>query len=207
MKHWTVKTLASKATALPALALALLPTASMGTLAPARATAAPLLAQAEAAPAAVSLAATSPNPDPLYLAPDAVFPFTLELAAPVTLDGPETITALPAGAIIRGQFEPAPGGLVYRATGAEVDSQIVEFAATSALLPDIKDPRETSTGAILGDTAIGAAGGAAVSGILRGRIGLGEVLGGAAAGAIIGNVSAQRVVVVDAGQTLDLQLD
>lgn len=160
---------------------------------------APLLAQAE-----VALLTTNPSTETLYLAPDTAFPLTLELTEATLVDG----IRLPAGAVIRGQFEPVEGGLVYEATGAEVDNRIIEFSAYSALLPDIKDPRETSTGSILGDTAIGAVGGAAVSGILRGgRIGVGEVLGGAAAGAIIGNVSAQRVVVVDPGQTLELQLD
>jgi outer membrane lipoprotein SlyB len=75
--------------------------------------------------------------------------------------------------------------------------------ATSELLRDVKDPRETTTGSILTDAGIGAAGGAAVGGIL-GRVSVGSVLGGAAAGAIIGNVTAQRVVVIEPNQTLTL---
>jgi hypothetical protein len=40
--------------------------------------------------------------------------------------------------------------------------------------------------------------------ILGGGLSLGEVIGGAAAGVIIGNVTAQRVVVVEAGQPIIL---
>jgi hypothetical protein len=54
----------------------------------------------------------------------------------------------------------------YVATAVEVGNQVYTVNAVSDLLRDIKDPRETNTGAILTDAGIGAAGGAAVGGIL-----------------------------------------
>lgn len=148
-----------------------------------------------------TLAANNPGSDTLYLNPDTVFAYNLAVANPTTING----VSLPSGAVVRGQFEPVSGGLRYVATGAEVGDRIYSFQAASDTLHDIKDPRETTVGSIAGDTAIGAAGGAVVGSILGGHLNWGEVLGGAAAGAIIGNVSAQRVVVVEPDQTIQLQ--
>lgn len=144
--------------------------------------------------------AVTPNSKPLYLNTDATVEQTLQVGAATNLNG----RSIPAGAMVRGRFEPAEGGVRYVATAVEVGNQVYAVNAVSELLRDIKDPRETSTGAILTDAGIGAAGGAAVGGILTGRVSVGSILGGAAAGAIIGNTTAQRVVVIEPNQTLTL---
>ncbi|MFK8186120.1 MAG: hypothetical protein AB8B99_22310 [Phormidesmis sp.] len=102
---------------------------------------------------------------------------------------------LPVGAIVRGRFEPAEGGLVYVADSVELGDRIVRLDAVSELLRDRKDPRQTSTGAILTDAAIGAAGGYVLGEVL-GDAGVIEVLGGAAAGVLVGNTTAPFVVVI-----------
>lgn len=145
--------------------------------------------------------AIAPNSEALYLNTNSTVEQSLQVGAATNLNG----RSVPAGSIIRGRFEPAEGGLRYVATGVEVGNQVYAINATSELLRDIKDPRETTTGAILTDAGIGAAGGAAVGGILTGRVSVGSILGGAAAGAIIGNTTAQRVVVIEPNQTLTLK--
>ncbi|MGB3135364.1 MAG: hypothetical protein WBG38_00150 [Nodosilinea sp.] len=144
--------------------------------------------------------ATTPNSETLYLNNDATVEKTLRVGAAANLNG----RSIPVGSVVRGRFEPAPGGVLYVATAVEVGNQVYPVNAVSELLRDIKDPRETSTGAILTDAGIGAAGGAAVDGILRGRVSIGSILGGAAAGAVIGNTTAQRVVVIEPNQSLTL---
>ncbi len=179
-----------KATPLVALALSLMPVAA--------------LVQAPIAQAQLFVSspiqAIAPNSQTLYLNTDATVEQTLQVGAATNLNG----RSIPAGAIVRGRFEPAKGGVRYVATAVEVGNQVYAVNATSELLRDIKDPRQTTTGAILTDAGIGAAGGAAVGGILTGRVSVGSILGGAAAGAIIGNTTAQRVVVVKPNQTLTL---
>ncbi len=102
---------------------------------------------------------------------------------------------LPVGTVIRGRFEPADGGLVYVANSVEVADRIYQINAASDLIRDRKDPRQTSTGAILTDAAIGAAGGYVLGEVL-GRPDLWEVAGGAAAGVLVGNTTAPFVVVI-----------
>ncbi len=102
---------------------------------------------------------------------------------------------LPVGTVVRGQFEPADGGLVYVANSVEIADRIYQINAVSGLFRDVKDPRQTSAGAILTDAAIGAVGGY-VLGEVFGRPDLLEVLGGAAAGVVIGNTTAPSVVVI-----------
>ncbi len=143
--------------------------------------------------------AVIPTSDTIYLNNNATVEQSLRVETATSLNG----RSIPAGSVVRGRFEPAPGGLRYVATAVEVGNQVYPVNAASDLLPDIKDPRQTTTGAILTDAGIGAAGGAAVGGIF-GRVSVGSVLGGAAAGAIIGNVTAQRVVVIKPEQTLTL---
>ncbi|ASC71727.1 uncharacterized protein XM38_026810 [Halomicronema hongdechloris C2206] len=157
---------------------------------------------------ATSLNADSNIDDTLYLNHDQVREHSLRLRETTRWNG----ITLPAGSVIRGQFEPIEGGLQYVATSVEVrDGQrpareghrTYSLTALSDPLHDVKDPRETNTGAILTDAAIGAAGGAAL-GEIFGDIDLLEVLGGAAAGAAVGNVTAQRVVVIEPGQVIPL---
>jgi len=154
---------------------------------------------------AITINADSNTDETLYLNNDAVREHSLRLREVTRWNG----VTLPAGSIIRGQFEPIEGGLQYVATSVEVrDSQrparIFSLTALSDPLHDVKDPRETNTGAILTDAAIGAAGGAVI-GEIFGDIDLLEVLGGAAAGAAVGNVTAQRVVVIEPGQIISLR--
>jgi hypothetical protein len=158
---------------------------------------APLLAQVFVSS---PIQAVNPSRDTLYLNNDAVFERSLRVGTATTVNG----RSIPAGSTIRGQFEPVSGGLRYVATGVEVDNQIIPIQAVSGTLHDVKDPRETTGGAIAGDAAIGAAGGALV-GEIFGNASLGSILGGAAAGAVIGNVTAQRVVVIKPNEAITLQ--
>ncbi|HZG37399.1 MAG TPA: hypothetical protein VEZ50_01855 [Nodosilinea sp.] len=180
-----------KASHLAALTLAVMPVVGLG--------------QASVAQAQLFVSspiqAVTPNSETLYLNTNATVEKTLQVGAATNLNG----RSIPAGSVIRGRFEPSPGGVRYVATAVEVGNQVYTVNAVSDLLRDIKDPRETNTGAILTDAGIGAAGGAAVGGILTGRVSVGSILGGAAAGAIIGNTTAQRVVVIEPNQTLTLK--
>ena len=99
----------------------------------------------------------------LYLNKDKTYDYDLVLRAASVIGNQR----LPVGTIIRGRFEPAEGGLIYTANSVEIADRILPIRASSELLRDRKDPRQTSTGAILTDAAIGAAGGYI----------LGEVLG------------------------------
>ncbi len=102
---------------------------------------------------------------------------------------------LPVGTLIRGRFEPSNGGLVYVANAIELNNQIFSIDARSDLFSERKDPRQTSTGAVLTDAAIGAVGGY-VLGEVFGRPDLWEVAGGAAAGVLVGRTTAPSVVVI-----------
>ena len=127
----------------------------------------------------------------LYLSKNETYSQNLVLRSATAIGG----RRLPVGTIVRGRFEPADGGLVYVANSVEIAGQIYQINAVSELLRDRKDPRQTSTGAILTDAAIGAAGGY-VLGEIFGRPDLLEVVGGAAAGVVVGNTTAPFVVVV-----------
>ena len=102
-------------------------------------------------------------------------------------------------------FRSVEGGLRYVATGIEAGGLTEPLAATSVVLTDIKDPRESSAGSIAGDAAIGAAGGAVIGAVLGDGISLLEILGGAATGVVVGNVTAQRVVILEPNEPVILQ--
>lgn len=155
---------------------------------------------AQAVPANTLQAVTSVDKT-LYLGNGDVVEQSLRVNSPTTFNG----VSIPAGSVIRGQFEPVTGGLRYVATGVQVGSRVYTLRALSDVLHDVKDPRETSSGAIFGDAAIGAAGGALATEVF-GDASLGAIVGGAAAGVIVGNVTAQRVVVVEPNQAIPLQL-
>ncbi len=127
----------------------------------------------------------------LYLSKKNTYAYDLVVRNEAALGG----WRLPVGSIIRGQFEPAEGGLVYVANSVEIADRIYQVRAVSELLRDRKDPRQTSTGAILTDAAIGAAGGYVIGEVL-GDAGVWEVVGGAAAGVVVGNTTAPFVVVI-----------
>ncbi len=113
---------------------------------------------------------------------------------------------LPAGSKIYGQIQPAPGGVEFIGKSLVVEGRAYSIVARSAILPDQKDPRQYSEGAILGDAALGAVAGTAF-GLVTGGLGLTSVFGGVASGVVVGNVTANPTVVLRPGQTFDLVLD
>ena len=138
-----------------------------------------------------ALRATLEQNETLYLNKNKTYDYDLVLQTASAIGNQR----LPVGTIIRGRFEPADGGLVYMANSVEVADRIYQINAASELIRDRKDPRQTSTGAILTDAAIGAAGGYVLGEVL-GRPDLWEVAGGAAAGVLVGNTTAPFVVVI-----------
>ncbi|MGD1907317.1 MAG: hypothetical protein ACFB0C_15215 [Leptolyngbyaceae cyanobacterium] len=172
----------------------------------------PLIATAPAAlatpePATVQIKQTSTliqavtqTDETLYFNPDTIYELPLRVDTSVVVNG----ITLPAGTVIEGRLEPVEGGLRYVTSHIQAGGLRQDLNAASDVLEDIKDPRETGAGAIVGDAAIGAAGGAIIGAILGGGVSAGEVIGGAATGVIIGNVTAQRVVVIEAGEPVIL---
>jgi hypothetical protein len=116
------------------------------------------------------------------------------------------VVLIPQGAIISGEFVPVSGGSKFVAKTLTSRGGTVRMVAESALINDVKDPRESSFGSIAGDAAIGAAAGALLGGLFGGRsiVATENILGGAAAGAIVGNVTAPQVVVIEASQPLSI---
>ena len=139
----------------------------------------------------IALRATLEQDETLYLNRDKIYDYDLVLRSASAIGSQR----LPVGTIIRGRFEPAAGGLIYRANSVEIADRIIAVEAASDLLRDRKDPRQTSTGAILTDAAIGAVGGYIIGEVL-GKPDLWEVAGGAAAGVLVGNTTAPFVVIV-----------
>ncbi|MBE9045971.1 hypothetical protein IQ255_16430 [Pleurocapsales cyanobacterium LEGE 10410] len=139
-----------------------------------------------------SIKATSAQLETLYLNNDRSYSYNLVAANRGMIDR----IVIPQGATIVGQYVPAKGGLRYVAEAVTYDRYSYRISASSLVLKDVKDPRDTSVGAIAEDAAIGAAGGI-VLGEVFGDAGVGEILGGAAAGVLVGNVTADRVVVID----------
>lgn len=174
--------------------------------------AAPMLPFAPVAPARADLVAQARETSSVQVVPDTNETLyfnpdeTYDLA--VVVDSPATVNGLrfPAGTVIHGRLEPVEGGLRYVSTHVETGGFRNSLQAESDVLHDVKDPRETSVGSIAVDTAIGAAGGAALGAILGNGVSLGEVLGGAAAGAAVGNITAQRVVVLQPGEVIPLEV-
>jgi hypothetical protein len=143
--------------------------------------------------------ATSAQQSTLYLNNDRRYSYNLVATERGTIDG----ITIPFGATIIGYYEPTEGGLRYVAEAVAYDNYRYQISATSLVLEDEKDPRDTSAGAIAGDAAIGAGAGA-VLGEVFGDADVGEVVGGAAAGAAVGNITADRVVVVEPDQPIPL---
>ena len=151
------------------------------------------LAQANVVPT------SSIQQETLYLNNDRAYSYNLEVEEGVNVGG----LYLPPGTEIRGQYVPAEGGLRYDASAAIVNGRRYPLNANSPVLEDVKDPRDTGAGAIAEDAGIGAAAGA-ILGELFGDAGAGEIIGGAAAGAATGNVTADRVVVIEPEQAINL---
>lgn len=145
------------------------------------------------------LTTTSAQNQTLYLNRDKRYSFNLE----VTRGGRFAGLNVPQGSVIRGQYVPDEEGLRYVANSVVVNGQTYEINARSDVLETMKDPRDTSGGAIAEDAGIGAAGGAVV-GEIFGDAGAGEIIGGAAAGAAVGNLTADQVVVVESDEPINL---
>lgn len=141
--------------------------------------------------AQTSLQTTLDNQETLYLDKRESYDYDLVLTSASSIGG----RRLPVGAVVRGQFLPTEGGLFYQASSVELADRIYQIDAYSDVIRDKKDPRETSTGAILTDAAIGAVGGYVIGEVL-GDPDLWEVVGGAAAGVVVGNTTAPFVVVI-----------
>ncbi len=161
----------------------------------------PEVAQAQnqmvVAQTAATIPATSAQSQTLHLNNDKVYSYNLEVARGTTVDG----MYIPAGATILGRYEPASGGLRYVATGVRMNGRTYNLDATSEVIEDQKDPRDTSAGSIAEDAGIGAAGGA-ILGEVFGDADIEEIIGGAVAGGVAGNVTADRVVVIEPEETI-----
>lgn len=144
---------------------------------------------------------SSVQQETLYLNTDRAYSYNLTVEQGVTVNG----LYLPPGAEIQGQYVPAEGGLRYDASSVIVDGRSYSLNASSEVIEDIKDPRDTSVGSIAEDAGIGAAGGLVLGEVL-GDAGLGAIVGGAAAGAATGNLTADRVVVVEPNMPINLYL-
>ncbi|MGF1479491.1 MAG: hypothetical protein ACFB4I_08375 [Cyanophyceae cyanobacterium] len=147
-----------------------------------------------------SIQATSAQEQTLYLNNDRVYSYNLVAFERQEIDN----VVIPDGATIVGRYEPAQGGLRYVAEAVVYDGYSYSLSATSAVIEDVKDPRDTSAGSIAEDAGIGAAAGAVVGEVLGDEANVEEILGGAAAGAATGNITADRVVVVEPNQPIVL---
>ncbi len=108
------------------------------------------------------------------------------------------IVLIPEGAIISGEFIPVSGGSKFIARTLSSRGGTVRMSGESDLINDVKDPRESGIGSILGDAAIGAVAGTILGGIFGDRsISTEKILGGAVVGGVIGNVTAPQVVVIE----------
>lgn len=141
----------------------------------------------------------------IYIAPNETRPFALTTLNPVL--NPQGEILIPYGSRIDGRFEPAAGGTRFVADSIVINDQVFPLAAQSDIIPDIKDPRQVSTGQVVQDAAIGAAAGA-ILGLVTGDqvIATEEVLAGAAGGAVIGNYTAPRVSILDPQQPITLRV-
>ncbi|NJN11195.1 MAG: hypothetical protein HC836_19540 [Richelia sp. RM2_1_2] len=143
--------------------------------------------------------ATSAQTKNLYLNKNRIYSYDLEVSNDTRING----RYVPAGSKIRGRYEPASGGLRYVTRQVVINGRTYNLNAISDVLKDVKDPRDTSVGAIAGDAGIGAAG-AILIGEIFGNADIEEILGGAAAGAAIGNITADRVVVIRSDEPITL---
>lgn len=136
-----------------------------------------------------TITANSAQQETLYLNNDRTYSYNLVAKEKGVIDG----VVIPVGATIVGKYVPAEGGLRYIAEAVTYGRYSYSISASSPVLEDIKDSRDTSAGAIAKDAAIGAAGGT-VLGEIFGSAGAEEIIGGAVAGGVVGNLTADRVV-------------
>ncbi|MCA1903606.1 MAG: hypothetical protein CV045_12745 [Cyanobacteria bacterium M5B4] len=139
----------------------------------------------------------------LYIDNGQTLPAELVVTQPVVAENGTTLISV--GTIVRGEFVPAPGGSKFIAKELTTKGVTVSLGAESELINDVKDPRQTNTGSIVGDAAIGAAAAAVLAGITGDRaLATEEILGGALAGVLIGNVTAPQVVVIQPDSIINL---
>ncbi|MDJ0567417.1 MAG: hypothetical protein QNJ53_00070 [Pleurocapsa sp. MO_192.B19] len=148
---------------------------------------------------AATIKAESAQEETLYLNNDRTYSYNLVAQERGVIDG----VTIPAGATIVGKYVPAEGGLRYVAEAVTYDDYSYTINASSGVIKDVKDPRDTSAGAIAKDAGIGAAGGT-ILGEVFGDAGATEIIGGAAAGAAVGNLTADRVVVIEPDSAIAL---
>ena len=110
-----------------------------------------------------TIEAKSAQQDILYLNNNKTYNYNLI----ATQEGTIGNVTVPVGATIVGKYVPTEGGLQYVAEAVTYDQYSYQINAQSETLADVKDPRDTSAGAVAEDAGIGAAGGLV----------LGEVLG------------------------------
>jgi hypothetical protein len=140
--------------------------------------------------------------DTLYIAKGETVAASLLVAQDIAANNGTVL--IPAGAVIEGQFVPAEGGSRFVAQKFTSRGATVRLQAESALINDIKDPRETGVGAILTDAGIGGAAGAVLGGVLRGNVQIIDILGGAAASVLVGNVTAPQVTVIEPNTVINV---
>ena len=138
-----------------------------------------------------TIEAKSSQKETLYLNNDRTYDYNLVATQKGTIGN----VTVPVGATIVGKYVPTEGGLRYEAQAVTYDQYSYRISAQSETLTDVKDPRDTSAGAVAEDAGIGAAGGLVLGEVL-GDANVEEAVGGAAAGAATGNITADRVVVV-----------
>ena len=146
-----------------------------------------------------TIEAKSAQKDTLYLNNNKTYSYNLIATQGGTIGN----VTIPVGATIVGKYVPAEGGLRYEAQAVSYDQYSYNISARSETLTDVKDPRDTSAGAVAEDAGIGAAGGVVLGEVL-GDASVGEAVGGAAAGAATGNLTADRVVVVKPDESIVL---
>ncbi|PZV10543.1 MAG: hypothetical protein DCF20_21155 [Pseudanabaena sp.] len=153
-------------------------------------------------PAGQAIATKINRPDTLYIATGETVAASLLVAQDIVAKNGTVL--IPAGAVIEGQFVPVEGGSMFVSQRFTSRGATVSLQAQSALINDMKDPRETGAGAILTDAGIGGAAGAVLGGVLRGNVQIVDILGGAAAAVLVGNVTAPQVTVIEPNAVINV---
>lgn len=153
-------------------------------------------------PVGQPIAAKLNRPDTLYINKGETVNASLLVSQDIA--GNNGTVLIPAGAVIEGQFIPVDGGSKFVAQKFTSRGATVKLQAESALINDVKDPRETTAGSILTDAGIGGAAGAVLGGVLRGNVQIIDILGGAAASVLVGNVTAPQVTVIEPSAVINV---
>lgn len=140
--------------------------------------------------------------EPLYLDSDRSYSYDLRVREGTSFGD----RYIPAGAIIRGNYEPVSGGLRYVAHSVSIGDRTYRFNASSDILRGHSSPN--SKRAIAEDAGVGAVGSTVLQELFNHHhhVTLGGIFGGTVLGAAAGAVgsSAHRVVVVEPGMSIVL---